>query len=256
MIEIKTEEEIERMASASCIVWKVLRVLERELAPGVKTQYLDKVAEDVIISYGGIPAFKGYRGFPANICTSVNEEVVHGIPSQRRLKEGDIISIDVGVMKNGYFGDGAATFPVGRVNRLARRLINTTRKSLSRGIKEAIHGKRLYDISYAIQSVVESCGFSVVRQFVGHGIGRALHEEPQLPNFGEPGKGPRLKKGMVLAIEPMVNAGGYEVEIGEDGWTAVTNDRSLSCHFEHTVVVTEKPPAKVLTLCQKKNLLR
>ncbi len=256
MIEIKTEEEIEKMAPASCIVWKVLSVLEKEVAPGVKTQDLDKVGEEVILSYEGIPAFKGYHGFPASICTSVNEEVIHGIPSQRRLKEGDIIGIDVGVMKNGYFGDGAATFPVGRVSKLARHLINVTRKSLSRGIREALHGKRLYDISYAIQSVAESYGFSVVRQFVGHGIGKALHEDPQLPNFGEPGRGPRLKRGMVLAIEPMVNAGRYEVEIGEDGWTAITRDRSLSCHFEHTVAVMERSPAKVLTLCPKKNLLR
>lgn len=226
---------------------EVLRRIEESIKPGISTLYLDRIAERYIRSRGGIPAFKGYRGYPATICASVNEEVVHGIPSQDKvLKEGDIISIDVGVKYKGYYGDAARTFMVGNVSDEARELIRVTRESLSVGIGVAKKGARIGDIGEAIQNYVELHGFSVVRDYAGHGVGRELHEPPQIPNFGKRGTGPVLEEGMLLAIEPMVNAGGYEVEVLSDGWTVVTKDRSLSAHFEHTILV-RKEDALVLT---------
>jgi len=228
MIIIKSDREIDILRQANRIVAQILEKLKEYIKPGVSTAELDRIAEEFIRSAGAEPAFKGYRGYPATICASVNEEVVHGIPrADKKLKEGDIISIDVGVRFKGYYGDAAATYPVGEVSELARKLIEVTREALYRGIEKAQAGCRLHDISYAIQSFVEGHGFSVVREFVGHGIGAKMHEDPQIPNFGVPGTGPRLKKGMVLAIEPMVNVGGHEV------------DRSLSAHFEHSVAVGE-----------------
>lgn len=239
---MKNEEELRLLRESNRIVAQVLANLGEAIKPGVTTGELDSMAEMLIRERGAIPAFKGYRGFPASLCTSVNEEVIHGIPGSRRLKEGDIISLDIGVWLNGYYGDAAITVPVGKADADAARLLTVTEKALYEGISEARVGKRIYDISHAIQSCVESNGFSVVRDFVGHGIGRDLHEEPQIPNFGEPHRGPRLEKGMVLAIEPMVNQGTWEVKILPDGWTAVTADGKLSAHFEHTIVVTEDEP--------------
>ncbi|MGQ9630332.1 MAG: type I methionyl aminopeptidase [bacterium] len=237
MICIRSEWEIARIREAGRIVALVISELKRRTIPGISTGKLAEIAEEIIRDNGAIPTFLGYRGFPGSICTSVNSEVVHGIPSDRRLREGDIISIDVGATKDGYIGDAAVTLPVGRISRDAQRLLDVTEEALRRGIAQARPGKRLYDISYAIQSWVEDNGFSVVRDYVGHGIGRQMHEEPQIPNFGEAGKGPRIRPGMVFAIEPMVNAGGYSTEVLEDGWTVVTQDGSLSAHFEHTVVI-------------------
>ncbi|HHX77461.1 MAG TPA: type I methionyl aminopeptidase, partial [Firmicutes bacterium] len=210
--------------------------------PGLTTLELDRLAEKYIRSQGGIPAFKGYQGFPGTICASFNDEVVHGIPGLRRLQEGDIISIDVGANYKGYFGDAAATFPVGLVTQEARRLIEVTRESLQAGISQAKEGNHLSDISHAIQSYVEERGYYVVRDYVGHGIGQAMHEEPQIPNFGPPGRGPRLLNGMVLAIEPMVNVGTWEVKTLDDNWTVVTKDGSLSAHFEHTIAIVDGMP--------------
>jgi methionyl aminopeptidase len=238
LIVLKSDEEINRMAEACRIVAEVLEGIEKSVSPGITTRELDEYAEAYIISKGARPAFKGYRGYPSSVCTSVNEQVVHGIPSSRKLENGDIISIDVGVNYNGFYGDAAVTLPVGPVDRQAQKLLLVTRKALDEGIKKAVIGNRLFDISSAIQGRVESEGFSVVRNFVGHGIGRELHEEPQIPNYGRSGEGPRLMEGMTLAIEPMVNAGGWEVNILNDGWTAVTKDSSLSAHFEHTVAIT------------------
>jgi methionyl aminopeptidase len=214
--------------------------------PGVKTKDLDKAAEEFIRSEGGIPSFKGYRGFPASICTSVNSEVVHGIPGNRQLTEGDIISIDVGVLKDGYHGDGAATFPVGDVSDAAVDLLDTTKAALMAGIGQAVEGNTVKDVSAAIQEVVESAGLSVVRDLVGHGIGREMHEEPQVPNFVTPGVSPTLVTGIAIAIEPMVNTGTSEVTVKKDGWTVVTCDGGLSAHFEHTVAVC-KTGADILT---------
>jgi methionyl aminopeptidase len=220
-------------------VAEVFQELKKKVAPGISTLELDQIAEEIIFSKGAIPAFKGYRGFPATLCISINEEVVHGIPSQRQLKEGDIVSLDVGTRLNGYFGDGAITLPVGEVDGKAKRLLEVTEKALYIGIDKVRAGNRLFDISYAIQSWVESHGFSVVRDFVGHGIGMDLHEEPQIPNFGSPHQGPRLERGMVFALEPMVNEGTYEVKILSDGWTVVTADGKRSAHFEHTIAITD-----------------
>jgi methionyl aminopeptidase len=242
VIIIKSLREIEELKRSNAIVAEVFQKLKRVIAPGITTIELDRIAEEVILSKGAIPAFKGYRGFPATLCISINEEVVHGIPSQRRLKEGEIVSLDVGTNLRGYFGDGAITLPVGEVDRAAQRLLEATERALYLGIEEAKVGNRLFDISYAIQTWVESHGFSVVRDFVGHGIGRDLHEEPQIPNFGSPHQGPRLEKGMVLALEPMVNEGTYEVKILSDGWTVVTIDGRRSAHFEHTIAITDKGP--------------
>ena len=239
MIVLKSDDEIKRMAEACRIVAEVLGGIKKNIVPGVTTKELDDFAESSILSQGARPAFKGYRGYPASVCTSVNEQVVHGIPSLIKLKKGDIISLDIGVQYKGFYGDAAVTLPVGSVSNQAMKLISVTEKALEAGMKRAVAGNRLSDISSAIQGCVEAEGFSIVRSFVGHGIGRELHEEPQIPNFGKPGEGPELRPGMTLAIEPMVNEGGWEVVILNDGWTAVTKDRSLSAHFEHTVAITK-----------------
>ena len=242
MIILKSHDEIERMAVAGRIVAEVLEEIRSIVAPDVTTLDLDKFAESYIKSKGATPAFKGYRGFPASVCTSVNEQVVHGIPSSERLREGDIISLDIGVYYNGFYGDAALTLTVGKVSNVAKKLLSVTEKSLYLGIEKTAAGNRLFDISSAIQNHAESEGFAVVRSFVGHGIGRELHEDPQLPNYGRQGEGPMLKEGMTLAIEPMVNAGTWDVEILDDGWTAVTKDKNLSAHFEHTVAITSNGP--------------
>jgi len=239
MIIIKSSREVEQLKRSNAIVAEVFEKLKGMISPGVTTKKLDEVAEEYILSKGARPAFKGYKGFPATLCISINEEVVHGIPSQRRLKEGDIVSLDVGVNFVGYFGDAALTLPVGEIDPEAKRLIDVTEKALAFGIEKAKIGNRLFDISYAIQRWVESHGFSVVRDFVGHGIGRDLHEEPQVPNFGAPHQGPRLEKGMVFALEPMVNEGTHEVKVLSDGWTVVTADGKRSAHFEHTIAITD-----------------
>lgn len=239
MIVLKSEDEIKRMADSCRIVAEVLDGIRNNLISGVTTKDLDGFVESYILSKRAYPAFKGYRGYPASVCASINEQVVHGIPSSRKLRDGDIISIDVGVKYKGFYGDAAVTLPVGSVSNKAKKLLSVTEKALEAGIQEATAGKRLSDVSSAIQQYVESEGFSVVRSFVGHGIGRELHEEPQIPNFGRPGEGPELMPGMTLAIEPMVNAGTWEVIVLNDGWTAVTKDRSLSAHFEHTVAITK-----------------
>src|SRR3989338_4320299 len=231
MITLKSEDEIALIRKAGIITRLALARMKEAVRPGVSTQELDEIAVKTIKENGGQPAFKGYRGFPANICTSINEVVVHGIPSKRRLKEGDIISIDVGVRLNGYCADAASTFAVGEISRQAQELIDTTRNALARGIAMASSENRLSDISHTIQTYAEGEGFSVVRAFVGHGIGLKVHEEPEIPHFGKPNMGIRLEAGMVLAIEPMINAGGYEVKVLNDGWTAVTKDGSLSAHF-------------------------
>jgi len=237
LIVIKTEEEIKKMAEACRIVAEVLEGMKKVVTPGVTTKQLDEFAESYIVSKGAQPAFKGYRGYPSTVCASVNDQVVHGIPSARKLKNGDIVSIDVGVFYNGFYGDAAVTLPVGSISREAQKLLSATENALEAGIEKAVIGNRLSDISSKIQEHVESEGFSVVRTFVGHGIGRDLHEEPQIPNYGRPGEGPKLVEGMTLAIEPMVNARSWEVNILNDGWTAVTKDGSLSAHFEHTVAI-------------------
>jgi len=246
---IKTEEEIELMRGSARVVAETLRLLGSAVKPGVTTKELDELAEQHIRSRGGLPSFKGYRGFPASICASVNSEVVHGIPGPKKLEDGDIISIDVGVLKEGYHGDGAATFAVGRVSEEATRLLRTTRGALEAGIAAARAGNRVSDISGAVQGVVEAAGFSVVRDLVGHGIGQQMHEEPQIPNFVGGGQSPALAKGMTLAIEPMVNAGAYGITVKDDAWTVVTCDGSLSAHFEHTVAVTGDG-AETLTVCE------
>jgi methionyl aminopeptidase len=230
------------------IVAKTLELGGMNVKPGITTSELNKIAEEFICSQNAIPAFKGYSGFPASICASVNEEVVHGIPGSRVLNEGEIISVDVGAVVDGYYGDAAMTFPVGNISDEAQRLINVTKQSFFEGIKYARYGNRLTDISHAVQSYVESNGFSVVRKYVGHGIGTKMHEDPQVPNFGKPGLGPRLQQGMTLAIEPMVNMGGFEVFTRNDGWTVVTKDGSLSAHFEHTIAVTDGEPMILTSL--------
>lgn len=235
------------MREAGRIVASVLAEVERAVRVGVTTAMLNKIAEKEIRKYGAEPAFLGYHNFPASICTSVNEQVVHGIPGLRRLEEGDIISIDVGVRLNGYYGDAAATFPVGSIDAQARKLIEVTKTSLQKAIEAMHSGARLSDLSHAVQTHVEDNSFAVVRNYVGHGIGRAMHEEPQLPNFGLPGRGPVLQPGLVLAIEPMVNAGTWEIKVLEDQWTVVTADGSLSAHFEHTVALGENGPAVLTT---------
>ncbi len=242
MVYLRDRREIEAIHTAARLVARTLDALAREIRPGVTTAELDRLAEAFIRSHGGRPAFKGYRGFPATICPSVNDEVVHAIPGPRRLAEGDLIGIDAGVEMEGYYGDSARTFPVGEVSAEAKRLMEVTRAALLEGVAQARAGNRVGDISHAIQSYVEHHGFSVVRSLVGHGIGREMHEEPQVPNFGPPDRGPRLMIGQVLAIEPMVNVGGAEVVTKKDGWTVVTKDGSLSAHFEHTVAVGPNGP--------------
>jgi len=243
---LRSDEEIGHIREAGRIVASVLNKLKAFARSGIETRELDRVALEEILKLKGIPAFKDYKGYPANICVSINEGVVHGIPSARKLKDGDIVSIDVGVKKGNYFADAAITIGLGRISEQAERLMKVTEESLYRGIENARNGKRLSDISANVQKCVESNGFSVVRSFVGHGIGEKIHEEPEIPNFGAPNKGPRLESGMILAIEPMVNEGSYEVEVLDDGWTAITKDRSLSCHFEHTIAVRDTA-AEILT---------
>lgn len=246
MIIYKTEEEIEKMAAAGRLVAEVIQELKKNTREGITTLELDRIAEDLIIRRNARPAFKGYKKgglvYPSTLCTSLNNEVVHGIPSKRKLKEGELISIDVGVIKEGYYGDSAFTMGVGELSPEAEKLVKVAEESLYVGIEQAVAGNYLSDIGHAIQSYVESYGFSVVREFVGHGIGTSLHEEPQVPNFGPPGRGVRLKRGMTLAIEPMVNIGGSAVRILDDDWTVMTVDGSLSAHFEHTVAITENRP--------------
>ncbi len=246
MIPLKSEEDIEMMRRSGEILARVMQKLQRIISLGISTQDIDRLAEELLHQEKVIPAFKGYRGFPATICTSINEEIVHGLPGQRVLKEGDIISLDLGINYEGYFSDIAVTLAMGKIDPREKRLLEVTKKALSEGIKEVRIDNYLMNISYAIQNYVERHGFSVVRQFVGHGIGKDLHEEPEVPNFGRPNQGPMLKKGMVLAIEPMVNMGTWESVILENGWTAVTKDGMPSAHFEHTVAVTEKGP-EILT---------
>lgn len=252
MIKLKSERELAIMRKAGNITAEVLDELHRIIRPRIKTIQLDRISERIIKKRGGRPAFKNYKGFPANICTSVNEVIVHGIPGDRVLREGDIISVDVGVELEGYFADAAFTYAVGAIDDKSRKLIEVTRTALARSIEEAYTGKRISAISCTIQDFVESNGFNVIRAFVGHGIGSKLHEPPEIPNFGTPNTGPRLEDGMTFAIEPMVSTGEYKVEILKDGWTSVTIDRSRIAHFEHTVAITENGP-EVLTLCQRKN---
>jgi methionyl aminopeptidase len=243
VIVCKSPAELERMHGANRLVAEVLTNLRAAVGPGVTTGELDALAEAQIVAAGGKPAFKGYHGYPATLCISVNDEVIHGIPSlSRGLREGDIVSMDVGAVLDGYVGDSAITVPVGRVSEQASQLLRVTQQALYRAILQMRAGGRVSDIGHAVQHHVESHGFSVVKEFVGHGIGTAMHEEPQVANYGPPGRGPRLAEGMVLAIEPMVNAGKDKVRVLEDGWTAVTRDGSLSAHFEHTVAVTADGP--------------
>ncbi|WP_368489076.1 type I methionyl aminopeptidase [Clostridium sp. BJN0013] len=248
MIIIKTDREIELMRRAGRLVGETLLKIKNAVKPGITTKELDRIAEKYITKHNAKPSFKGYYGFPASICTSVNEEVVHGIPSKNKvLKEGDIISIDCGAVLDGYHGDAARTFAVGKISHEAEKLIEITKESFFKGIEKAVLGNRLTDISAAVQEYVESFGFSVVRDYVGHGIGSNMHEYPEIPNYGKPGRGPKLVKGMALAIEPMVNMGKYNVTIQSNNWTVVTVDGSLSVHYENTVAILENGP-EILTL--------
>jgi len=247
VIRIKKKDEIKRMIIASEILSEAFDAIKKTVAPGISTKTLEKVAEEVVLSKGAKLTFKGYRGYPAGICVSINDEVVHGIPSDKRiLKEGDIVSIDIGVTYKGYISDAAITLAVGEVSVRAQRLMDVTREALFKGIEAARVGNTVGDISYAIQSFVESHGYSVVRKFVGHGVGRSLHEDPQVPNYGDRGSGVKLREGMTLAIEPMVNEGTFDIVIMDDGWTAKTADGSLSAHFEHTVLIKRSGP-EILT---------
>jgi methionyl aminopeptidase len=242
MIVLKSEKEIVSIRKSCRIVAQVLADLRNMIEPGITTMELDAFAEKKALEMGGIPAFKGYRGFPSSLCTSINEEIIHGIPSSRKLREGDILGLDFGVIYDGYYGDAAVTYPVGQISPEAKRLIDAAEKAFFEGYEMVQEGHRISDISHAIQKSVEERGYSVIRAFVGHGIGISLHEEPQIPNFGVPGRGPKMKRGLVLAIEPMIAAGDWEVEIKDDNWTAITKDRSLSAHYEHTVALTQKGP--------------
>ncbi|MCM8795090.1 MAG: type I methionyl aminopeptidase [Candidatus Omnitrophica bacterium] len=246
MIPLKSERDLAMMRQAGRIIAKIMQKIARFIREGISTEEINRLAEELVYKENALPAFKGYKGFPTVICTSVNEEIVHGIPDKRLLKDGDILSLDLGINYQGYFVDVAVTLPIGEIESGKKKLLSVTRRALSEGIKQMRENNYLSNISYAIQNYVERQGFSVVRQFVGHGIGRALHEEPQIPNFGRPNEGPLLKRGMVFAIEPMVNMGTWELEILDNGWTAVTKDRLPSCHFEHTVALTEKGP-EILT---------
>ena len=248
MVSLKSERELNLMRKASSAVARILDEMASMVKPGMTTLEIDKYAERRCKELGVTPAFKGYHGFPACVCISLNDEVVHGIPSAKRtLKAGDIVGLDFGVSYDGFYGDAARTVPVGPISADAQKLLDATREGLMKGIEQCREGNRVFDIGHAIQNYVEGFGFSVVREFVGHGIGRALHEEPQVPNYGPKGKGMLLKSGMVLAIEPMINAGGHEVRVLGDGWTAVTMDHSLSAHFEHTVAITPSGP-EILTV--------
>jgi methionyl aminopeptidase len=250
MIHVKTKRELDMMRESSRIVAEVLELVGKHVKPGVTTKELDTLAEDLIRSRNAVPAFKGYgrreNPFPASLCTSIDAEVVHGIPGNRQLRDGEILSVDVGVKKNGYYGDAARSFPVGTVHEIKKRLLRVTEEALHKGIEQARIGNHVEDISHAIQHHVESNGFSVVRDLVGHGVGKKLHEEPSIPNLGEPGKGDVLKNGMTLAIEPMVNAGTWEVRFLPDGWTVVTLDGEPSAHFEHTIAIVNGR-AEILT---------
>jgi methionyl aminopeptidase len=247
MIILKTSEEIETIGRASRVVAETLQILKEAVRPGITTDELDRLAEESIRVRGGVPAFKGYRSYPKTLCVSVNEQVVHGIPSRRILKEGDIVGLDLGAIVDGFYGDSAMTVPVGTIKPSVATLLRVTEEALFAGIQKAVVGNRLSDISHAVQQHAEAAGFSVVREFVGHGIGRQLHEEPQVPNYGRPGQGPRLQVGMVLAIEPMINMGRHEVRVLDDQWTAVTQDGSLSAHFEHTIAIQSSGPPRILT---------
>jgi methionyl aminopeptidase len=246
MIIRKSENEIEAMGQAGRVVADTLALLGESMRPGVTTKELDGIAEEYIRSQGGAPTFKGYHGFPASICASPNSMVVHGIPGEYRIEDGDLLSVDVGVTLNGFVADSAYTFAVGSISEEAQRLLDVGQAALEAGIAEARAGNHVGDISAAVQRTVEEAGFSVVKSLVGHGIGRSMHEEPQIPNWGEPGRGPLLARGMTLAIEPMINAGSAEVFVAEDRWSISTNDGSLSAHFEHTVAVTDGEP-RILT---------
>ncbi|MEO5864675.1 MAG: type I methionyl aminopeptidase [Nitrospiraceae bacterium] len=247
MIILKTPEEIAVMAQASRVVAETLRILQKAVRPGITTDELDRLAEEEIQSRGAKPAFKGYRRYPKTLCASVNDQVVHGIPSKRVLKAGDIIGLDLGAIVGGFYGDSAITVLVGQTTERNARLVQVTEEAMYLGIQQAVVGHRLSDISHAVQQHVEAAGYSVVTEFVGHGIGRQLHEEPQVPNYGKPGQGPRLQAGMVLAIEPMVNIGGAAVKVLEDQWTAVTVDGSFSAHFEHTIAIEPSGPPRILS---------
>ena len=252
MVRIKSKREIGLIRESSRIVADVLKLVASRIRPGVTTLDLDKLAEDYIRSLGAIPAFKGYGHsktnlFPATLCTSIDDVVVHGIPSNRALKEGEVLSVDVGVVREGYYGDGAYTFPVGEITKEKQRLLRVTEESLHKGIEQAVVGNKIHDISHAVQSHVEAAGYSVVRDLVGHGVGVELHEEPSIPNFGKPGTGMKLQEGMTLAIEPMVNTGAWPVRFGADGWTVLTQDGRPSAHFEHTIAIVDGKPV-ILTI--------
>jgi len=248
MIIIKTPREIEIMRDGGKILARVLKEVAKAIKPDVTTQELDKLAKELVLRLGAKPSFEGYKGYPAGLCTSVNEEIVHGIPSIRKLKEGDIIGLDLGVLYKGYYTDSAITVPVGKVSAEVLRLIEVTKKALEVGVKQVRVGNHIGDIGAAIGHYVEAQGFNVVRNLVGHGVGKHVHEEPQIPNYGKPGTGPEIKVGMTLALEPMVVMGSWQTEQAQDGWTFVTKDKSFAAHFEHTVAVTEKTP-RVLTNC-------
>jgi methionyl aminopeptidase len=254
MIVYKSREEIQAIRYSNQIVAKILAELKAIIKPGVQTKDLDHYAETRCKEMDAIPAFKGYRGYPASLCTSINEEIVHGIPSSRTLRQGDIISLDFGTIYKGYYGDAAVTYSVGEISSKARKLVGTVKQAFYKGIEQMKEGKRISDISFAIQDYVESQGFSVIRTFVGHGIGLSLHEEPQVPNFGQPGRGPKIRQGLVLAIEPMIAIGDWQVEILKDDWTAVTKDRSLSAHFEHSAALTENGVEILSALDEKESL--
>lgn len=253
MILIKSPKEIEYMRESGRIVALALNEMEKAIKPGITTKELDTIATTVLKHEGAIPSFKGQEGFegskpyPATICASVNNQIIHGIPDNYALKDGDIISIDMGALKNGYHGDAARTFAVGNISDEARKLIDVTKQSFFEGIKNAVAGNRVSDISHAVQTYAESFGFSVVRDFVGHGVGKELHEDPQVPNYGKPGRGPRLAKGMIIAVEPMINEGSYDVDILRNGWTVVTVDGKLSAHYENTILITDGEP-EILTM--------
>lgn len=246
-MNIKSDTELEYMRSAGKVVADTLAMIEKVIKPGITTAEIDKIAEEFILAQGAIPSFKGYGGFPGSICASVNDVVIHGIPNDTILVEGDIISVDCGAILNGYHGDAARTFPVGSISKEAQHLIDVTKESFFKGIEKAVVGNRLTDISAAIQKHAESLGYSVVRDFVGHGIGTSMHEDPQVPNYGTAGKGPKLVHGVVLAIEPMINMGNYKVKIRPDGWTVVTSDGKLSAHYENTIAITNDG-VEILTL--------
>lgn len=248
MITLKNDREIEYMRQAGKVVGETLAILQECIKPGITTGELDRIAEEYIRSRNAIPSFKGYCGFPASICASINNEVVHGIPDERALRDGDIISIDCGAILNGYHGDAARTFAVGQISKEAENLIKVTKQSFFKGIEKAVVGNRLSDISSAIQQYAEGQGYSVVRDYVGHGIGTEMHEEPEVPNFGRPDRGPKLVEGMVLAIEPMINIGEFHVKVQSNGWTVVTKDGTLSAHYENTVAILKNGP-EILTLC-------